>query len=389
MRRLLAFACAAALAAGCVPEDLSSLLPTVQSGSVGKDVFLFEDAIVSDVVVEGDLFAWGTTVRIDEQVDGSIYVYGREVTINAPVGGSVTVIGREVELTDAAQVGQGLLFAGVLMQMKEGASVDGGVTAAGYQVLLDGKIGEYVRGAMLRLRLDGTVGNAPASRLPVAPGLALQPHAPLLVGLRLADLPRPSAGDSGQVATMQVMTDDLKARALAFAREFVTLFVFGLLAVAFRPTLLYVLADRVRASPWSAAGFGVFALVVGYFGSALAAVVVGFVSYWLFSFSLDVLAVTLLGVGGGLLALWLILLTLFAAYGAKLVLAAWIGRLILRRAAPRAAENRIWPLILGGLIYLLVVQIPYVGLLVALVATLLGVGAAWLVWRDLRSPARA
>jgi hypothetical protein len=385
MKRLLVFACAAALVAGCAPEDLTTLLPTIQSGSVGKDVFLFEDAVVSTDVVEGDLFAWGTTVEINGQVDGSIYVYGREVTLNAPVGGSVTVIGREVELTDTAHVGQGLLFAGVLLQMKEGASVDGGVTAAGYQVLLDGTIGEFVRGAILRLRLDGTVGSEPASLLPAVPGLAFQPHAPLLVAFRMADQAQAAAGYDGETAARQVNPEDLRARALAFAREFITLFVFGLLAVAFRPTLLYVLADRVRSSPWSALGYGVFALVVGYIGSALAAVALGFVAFWLFSFSLDVLAVTLLGVGGGLLALWLILLTLFAAYGAKLVLAAWVGRLILRRAGPRAAENRVWPLVLGGVIYLLVVQIPYVGLLVALVSTLLGLGAAWLVWRDLRS----
>ena len=378
MKRLLILACAAMLLAGCAPEDLATLLPTVQSGSLGRDVFLFEDEIVSDDVVEGDLFAWGTTVVINGEVEGSIYVYGRQVTLNAPVGGSVTVVGREVALTDQAQIGQGVLFAGVLLQMDEGSTVGGGVTAAGYQVLLDGAIGEYVRGAILRLRLDGTVGAAPSGRLPVGPGLAFQPHGPLLAGWRLPT--SPSAG-----AAAQVDLDDLQARALAFAREFVTLFVFGLLAVAFRPTLLYVLADRVRASVWSSLGFGVFVLIVGYFGSALAAVVLGFLSYWLFTFSLDVLAVALLGVGGGLLALWLILLTLFAAYGAKLVLSAWIGRAILKRVSSRAAENRFWPLILGGVIYLLIAQIPYVGLIVSMVATLLGLGAAWLVWRDMRT----
>ena len=378
MRRHLLLVCAATLLAGCSPEDLSTLLPTVQSGSLGKDVFLFEDAIVSNEVVEGDLFAWGTTVEINAEVEGSVYVYGREVTLNAPVGGSVTAVGRAVELSDTVHIGQGLLFAGVLLHMPEGARIDGGVTAAGYQVLLDGSIGEYVRGAILRLRVDGSVGGAPAGRLPGRPGLAARPAGPLLVGTTLT-------ATSPTEAIRQVDTDDLQARALAFAREFVTLFVFGLLAVAFRPTLLYVLADRVRAAPWSSLGYGVFGLVVGYFGSALAAVVLGFIVFWLFSFSLDVLAVSLLGVGGGLLALWLILLTLFAAYGAKLVLAAWIGRAILRRVSPRGAENRFWPLVLGGVIYLLIVQIPYVGMLVALLATLFGVGAAWLVWRDLRA----
>jgi hypothetical protein len=381
MRRLLVLACTAILLAGCAPEDLLTLLPTVQSGSLGRDVFLFEDNIVSDDVVEGDLFAWGTTVVINGQVDGSIYVYGRQVTLNAPVRGSVTVVGREVVLTDQAQIGQGVLFAGVVLQMEEGSTVGGGVTAAGYQVLLDGAIGEFVRGAILRLRLDGTVGSAPAGALPARPGLAFQPHAPLLVGWRLSSPAQALSADDA----IQVDLDDLQARLLAFARELITLFVFGLLAVAFRPTLLYVLADRVRASAWSSLGYGIFALIVGYFGSALAAVVLGFLSYWLFTLSLDVLAVTLVGVGGGLLALWLILLTLFAAYGAKLVLSAWIGRAILRRASPRAAENRFWPLVLGGVIYLLVVQIPYVGLVVAMAASLLGLGAAWLVWRDMRT----
>jgi hypothetical protein len=107
--------------AACAPEDLASLLPTIQSGSVGKDVFLFEDAVVSNDVVEGDLFAYGTTVEINGRVDGSIYVYGRQVTVNAPVGGTLTVVGREVELTDRL-TSVSALFVGVLLQMRQGAT---------------------------------------------------------------------------------------------------------------------------------------------------------------------------------------------------------------------------------------------------------------------------
>jgi hypothetical protein len=147
------------------------------------------------------------------------------------------------------------------------------------------------------------------------------------------------------------------------------------------------MGDRVRAAPWSSLGYGIFALVVGYIGGALVAVVLGFIGFWLFTAGLDVLAAALLGVGGGTLALGLILLTLFAAYGTKLVLAAWLGRLLLRRVSAAAADNRFWPLVLGGVLYLIVVQIPYLGLLISLVATLMGLGAAWMVWRDLRSAA--
>jgi len=383
MRRLLLFGCVAILLSACAPEDLQTLLPVLRSGAIGKDVFEFEDNVVVTDTVEGDLFAWGDTVEIDGTVEGSVFAYGTQVQINGEVDGSITVIGREVVLGPTARVGQGVLFAGVLLQMDEGASVGGGVTAVGYQVLLDGSIGEYVRGAMLRLRLDGTVGGSPTSLRPRLGGLAA-----LWLGSPSKAAPAPSVWDFNSGATAMVPTftgDPLVELALDLARELVTLLVFGLLAVAFRPTLLYVFADRVRAAPAASAGYGIFVLIVGYVGGALAAVGLSIVGFGLFSLGLDVLAVSLLVGGGGALALALILLTLFAAYGTKLVLAAWAGRLILRRLAPRAADNRWWPLLLGTLLYLIVAAVPYLGILVSLAASLLGLGAAWLVWRDLRA----
>jgi hypothetical protein len=346
-------------------------------------MFLFEDNVVVSEVVEGDLFAWGDSVQVDSTIEGSAYIYGTQVQINGTVNGSVTVAGREVVLGPQSQIGQGLLFVGVVLEMDEGSSVGGGVTAAGYQVLLDGSIGEYVRGAMLRLRLDGTVGAGGETSL--APGGWVGRNAAWLAAPALS--PRAVEAAAGQApATLAAWSDEPWAQlVLQLARELVTLLVFGLLAVAFRPTLLYVFADRVGAAPLASAGYGIFALIVGYVGAALLAVVVGFLGFWLFSFSLDGLAVALVAGGGAALALWLILLTLFAGYGTKLVLGAWIGRSILRRVAPRAAENRYWPLLLGTLLYLLVSAIPYVGVAVSLVASLLGLGAAWLVWRDLRA----
>src|SRR3989304_3940351 len=141
MRRLLLFACAAILLAGCAPEDLQTLLPTIRSGAIGKDVFLFEDNVVVTDVVEGDLFAWGDSVEIDGTVEGSVFAYGTQVQIDGTVDGSVTVAGREVVLGPAAHVGQGVLFAGVLLQMEEGAVVGGGGTAGGHPGLLGGPRG--------------------------------------------------------------------------------------------------------------------------------------------------------------------------------------------------------------------------------------------------------
>ncbi|HSR47462.1 MAG TPA: polymer-forming cytoskeletal protein [Anaerolineales bacterium] len=388
MRRILTLVGAALLLSACAPEDLAAVvsqvqlpdlvLPELQSGTIGRDLFLFEDQIDFDGVVEGDLFASGETVSISGSVEGSIYTYGTDVTIDAEVNGGVFVLGREVEFGPTAQIGQGVVFAGMLLNMQEGSKVGGGVTAAGYQVILDGSIGQFVRGAMLRLRLDGTVGAGGNGLLPRFQGLVLNPHAPALSVARVG-LARPAA-EGGIAEDLQPVLDVV----LRIGRELVTLLFFGLLAGFFRPTLFFVWADRVRVTPLVSTGYGIFVLIGGYIGGALAAVLIGVLTFWLISLGLDGLAMAALGIGGGFLILGMILLTLFAAYGTKLIVGTLLGRWILSRVAPAAVHSRFGPLLLGALVYVLLAAIPYFGQALAIVATLLGLGAVWLVWRDMR-----
>lgn len=389
MRRILMLLGAALLLSACAPEDLAALvsqvelpnliLPELQSGSIGRDLFLFEDQVDFDGVVEGDLFAGGETVSISGTVEGSVYTYGTDVTIDAAVRGGVIVVGREVEFGPAADIGQGVVFFGMLLNMQEGSRVAGGVTAAGYQVLLDGSIGQFVRGAMLRLRLDGTVGAGGNGLLPGFQGVVLNPRAPAMSAVRLA-LARPAA-QGGIPENLQPVLD----LALQIGREMVTLLSLALLAGFLRPTLFYVWADRVRVTPLVSMGYGIFVLIGGYIGGALAAVLIGFLAFWLFSLGLDGLAMAGLGLGGGFLILAVILLTLFAAYGTKLIVGGLLGRWILSRLAPAAVHTRFGPLLLGALVYVLLAAIPYFGQALGLVATLLGLGAVWLVWRDMRT----
>ena len=76
----------------------------------------------------------------------------------------------------------------------------------------------------------------------------------------------------------------------------------------------------------------------------------------------------------------------FAFYASKLVVSYLVGTLILERLAPKAS-HRFWPLLLGIVLYTLVRSIPILGLVVGLVVTFLGLGAAWLAYA--RGRARA
>jgi hypothetical protein len=94
------------------------------------------------------------------------------------------------------------------------------------------------------------------------------------------------------------------------------------------------------------------------------------------------LAFAVWGVGFTGLGLVSSLSVLFVSFGTKVIVAFLVGQLILDRISPRAASYRIWPLVLGLLIYVLLASIPYLGWVIAVLSTAIGLGAAWLVYRD-------
>jgi uncharacterized membrane protein len=80
------------------------------------------------------------------------------------------------------------------------------------------------------------------------------------------------------------------------------------------------------------------------------------------------------------LAFWLSLL--FVSYGTKIIVAFLVGTFILRRLAPKSLQYKILPLLLGLLIYVLLAWLPYFGWVVAVLVNAVGLGAAWLAYRD-------
>src|SRR3990172_3307892 len=106
------------------------------------------------------------------------------------------------------------------------------------------------------------------------------------------------------------------------------------------------------------------------------------VGLWLSSVQLSSLALAVWAVGFSSLALVFSLSALFVAYGTKVIFAYLVGLLILKRAFPRAAEQRLWPLLVGLALYVLLVSIPGLGWVIAVLVTAIGLGAAWLLYRE-------
>jgi hypothetical protein len=92
------------------------------------------------------------------------------------------------------------------------------------------------------------------------------------------------------------------------------------------------------------------------------------------------LAITL---GIAILAIAFSLFSILISYGGQIVLAYLAGEWLSKKFLPQVANPYLW-LLLGVVLYAIVAAIPLLGWVASIAATLVGVGAMWLTWREWR-----
>ena len=177
-------------------------------------------------------------------------------------------------------------------------------------------------------------------------------------------------------------TDRLLQWLLKFGLDLVTFVVLGLLLALLAPGMVSRGAFRLRASPWASLGWGLAVFATGIVALLLALAVVLALSVLFWALSLGALGSLVFAVGLFAVLLAAVLYVFMVLFCSKLVAAFFVGRWILGLISPRAADSRVWPMLLGVLLYLLLAAIPYVGWLVAVAATFFGLGAIWMSLRD-------
>jgi hypothetical protein len=178
-------------------------------------------------------------------------------------------------------------------------------------------------------------------------------------------------------------------RFLGHLQRLVTLLLVGLLMVWVVPGWTEKATGALRAKPLPSLGWGVvsiaaflLAILVILIATILVAVVLGVVT-------LGGLAGTTVWTGVLTMALLAFFFSIAVAYVTKVVVSFLGGRLILARLKPDWAEGRIWPLVVGVVLFIIITAIPILGWLVNLAVVLLGLGALWLLGRDIYRQRRA
>ncbi|HEU4641153.1 MAG TPA: polymer-forming cytoskeletal protein [Gemmatimonadaceae bacterium] len=305
-----------------------------------------DDSIPGDAMLAGgqlrfsgatgeDYIGAGGSQSVTGRIHGSLRAAGGEIHVAAPIDRNATIAGGRVAIDSLAVVGRNAYIAGGEVRMagtvRETLQITGGT------VFIDGTVGGdvHVSAGELRVgpraRIDGSLYyRVPAGKARVDPAARIR----------------------GRVLALPAQDWSGAAR-LFRALLLIGFLVAGAVAVALAPRVAIDAAERLRERPGQAALVGFLWLVL----VPIAAVIV---------------AITLVGLPLALLACAIYLVV---AYLGRVVLALWLGRLLL---GPRAAGGRggiVVGFLAGAIILAIVALIPVLGGLVWLVATIVGVGA--------------
>jgi cytoskeletal protein CcmA (bactofilin family) len=340
-------------APGCRPDGASPAEErTVRRGD---DLLAGGPALVLRQAVPGDVIAAGGSIEFSGTAGGDYLGVGGQQTIAGQIQGSVRAAGGEMWLQAAVE--RNATLAGGRIVLQRGATIAGNAYFAGGEILVNGTVDGVLQATGGRVRLDGGVGedvHVQAGQLQLGAGARIGGD------LRYSVDPQNVTIDPGAQIAGEVIVLPPPARPaflllrIAWHLGFL---VAGAAAIALLPRIAAAATHALQHRPWAAAGFGLLWVI----GVPLAA---------------GLLALTVIGIP---LALILLALYVIALYLARAVVALWLGRLLLGSAERPGRGGVVLSFLLGGVVLVVVSLLPILGALVAIVATVLGLGAAMLL----------
>ncbi|MEW6718010.1 MAG: hypothetical protein AB1345_10975 [Chloroflexota bacterium] len=396
---------------------------TIPTGAViDDDVFISAERVEINGTVNGNVFAFGSAVQVNGTINGSLLVGAQNVTIAGDVIGSVYCGASSLILNSGAMVARNVFLGGFALGTQSGSQIGRDLLVGGYQAVLSGEVGRDLLAGLGALEITGKVGrdvkvdvgesgdgfqfpmffSPPGAPPMIAPGIRVGKDAVIGGELVYTSIQEqagqikaqpqggviyqtPTPVEEAKPPTGRVnIFIDIGRWMLTRLRDFVTLLALGGLAVWKLPDLLVRLTEKVRTQPLPAAGWGFLTLIGGYAGALIIALSIILLWVILGAITLGGLAGTVSGVGLSGLSLIVTAFTLLVSYGSKLILAVLLGKLILKGLAPKHADHKVWPLLVGVFVYVFLRAIPLLGWLIGMAVTLLGLGAMWLVFQEER-----
>ena len=353
--------------------------------TVNHDVLLIGSDVFIDGVVNGNAFVLANQVALNGTVNGSLIMLAQNAAVGGEVTGAVYAAALTLDLPDTASINRDLYALTVSLTSKPASAIERHLFALGLDAGLNGRIGGDLHTAIGPIQLyNGVV------RLLGFDELTLELH------FDTPSAPPSPQSSTGPVAAPKVHLRfkfkgplpafDWSAWGIEVLRNWGVLFALGLLVMWRARPSLEASGVPLRARPWRTLGIGLLVLVISLnlFVVALLSVAIVFaiglglnaVGLWPISIAFWVIAYAHIAVA-------LTLLCLFIIYGSKILVAYHLlSWLVSKLRLQQTWWLAMLALLVGTLIYALLRSVPYVGWVVGLLVIALGMGSAWLAYRE-------
>lgn len=353
---------------------------------IENDVFLTGQQPVIDGTVNGDVFIVGSDVTINGEVNGSVFVVAENLKLPGQVNGNLYAAAVELTQPTEGQIGRSLYALTLSLVTEPESNIGRDLTAVAMSASLRGQternttaiIGPWELFKILRDFFNKNI----VGFVPDRPALANSgpEHALVRAGIHQRALVR-----AVQAADRSALVDWL----VAALKSFVYFLIFGGLMLWLFPLQFQGWVEKVQKEPLASAGYGAVVLINGYLIPVLILFLLVGLLLGLLYLSLSSLAWTFFWAGLGLLMTFFTLFLAATTFLSKAIVAYLAGMFILSRLASGALQYRILPLLLGLLLYVPLASIPYLGFVIGLVVTLLGLGSIWLARKQVPRPVDA
>lgn len=314
------------------------------SGVVTGNVFVFGSQVLVDGKIGGDLVAAGGSLNIAGEVGKNARLMGGQVQLNGIIHGNATVVGGNIELFSQAQIKGKASLTGSVVNV--GGHIEKNLTLRASDSFFSGTIGGNVKAHTNHLHLG--------------------PQAQIEGDLQYTGEEEALIEEGGKVGGIKSYQTSSAARFfhgegkkvvlffshfMALFMNFLFSFVVGIIFLKGLSHRLKIILEVFQKKPWKA-----------FWTGLLATILLPIVCLILF--------ITILGLP---FALALIGFSVLTFYSAKVFPIIWISNWISPKV--RLRKNTIWVFFLGLVLFFLIIEIPFVGGVISLMTTFLGIGA--------------
>jgi len=358
-------------------------------------------------VLTGDLLFAGEKLIVNGTIQGDLWFGGQTLILNGQVEDDLRTGSTAVILAPESRVGGDLLMGGFSLEAQEGSTIDGNVLFGGYQAILAGIINKDVKVGSGALEIRGDIAGDVMAEVGTREDTMDENANPFAFMSDPPDMPRteggltiadsasiggdltyssdaqfniPTSSVSGNIEFNQNVVEESVEEVFdpmhmlwQALRHWISLLIIGLLLAWLLPRIFRRSADNVGCKPVPSLGWGVVVLIatpilllIGMGVMIFLAVLSGFATleslsaFWVLS---------------GITTIFTIAMTfvLVLTFLSQVIVGYGIGRALIGNASTVVA------LIVGLLIVVILINIPYAGMIFWWLIALLGLGAILLL----------